>query len=99
MVSVRTWTDTPPEFKAKALAMSAAAEKDPTTHLEQLEIDVSGGKIERSIIVNGQRIWGLMYKIGVEQESSGPDGRPAKVNNYKAYTLLQQRRCVEVQRL
>lgn len=74
--------NTPAEFKAKVLAMSAAAEKDPTNHLELLEIDVSGGTIQRSILVNGQKVWGMEYKLGVEQESSGPDGRPAKGSNH-----------------
>jgi len=74
---------TPSEFKAKALAMAAAAEKDPTNHLEQLDIDVSeGGKIARSILVNGNKVWGMEYKLGVEQESTGPDGRPAKGSNH-----------------
>lgn len=74
---------TPPEFKAKALAMSAAAEKDPTTHVELLDIDVStDGKIERSIIVNGEKVWGMEYKLGVEQERPGPDGRLAKGSNH-----------------
>jgi len=65
--------NTPSELKAKALSPS-------TTHL--LDIDVSGGSFERSILVNGEKIWGMEYKIGVEQETSGPDGRHATVSTH-----------------